>query len=169
MCLNQHLQIYRRRRRSIDLFWCLHTDVWCPQFKIESRHLHTDVWCPQLNFAKVILINIPACHVEKCISRESNPGHIDGPGSIPSRKVLFFKVYICSTFLHLRDSIVVSISACHAEDLGSIPSRGINSFELILSIRPPSCFPPPAAACGHDQRLEDSQLAGCPCFHASVV
>ena len=26
---------------------------------------------------------------------------------------------------HLRDSIVVSISACHAEDPGSIPGRGI--------------------------------------------
>ena len=28
----------------------------------------------------------------------------------------------------IRDSIVVSISACHAEDPGSIPGRGISSY-----------------------------------------
>ena len=30
--------------------------------------------------------------------------------------------------IKIRDSIVVSISACHAEDLGSIPDRGIYFF-----------------------------------------
>ena len=32
----------------------------------------------------------------------------------------------------IRDSIVVSISACHAEDPGSIPGRGV---------MPPPCLP----------------------------
>ena len=31
---------------------------------------------------------------------------------------------------HIRGSIVVSISACHAEDLGSIPGRGVWSYLL---------------------------------------
>jgi hypothetical protein len=29
---------------------------------------------------------------------------------------------------HIRGSIVVSISACHAEDPGSIPGRGVLRF-----------------------------------------
>jgi hypothetical protein len=37
---------------------------------------------------------------------------------------------------HLRDSIVVSISACHAEDPGSIPGRGI-SGPCAVSCEPP--------------------------------
>ena len=36
------------------------------------------------------------------------------------------------THIKIRDSIVVSISACHAEDPGSIPGRGIS--------RSPSCI-----------------------------
>ena len=32
---------------------------------------------------------------------------------------------LCAGRQQLRDSIVVSISACHAEDPGSIPGRGI--------------------------------------------
>ena len=32
-------------------------------------------------------------------------------------------------FAHIRDSIVVSISACHADDPGSIPGRGV--FDII--------------------------------------
>ena len=33
-----------------------------------------------------------------------------------------------SGFLHLHDSIVVSIPACHAGDRGSIPRRGVSFF-----------------------------------------
>ena len=33
-----------------------------------------------------------------------------------------------SCFYQIRDSIVVSISACHAEDPGSIPGRGVSFF-----------------------------------------
>ena len=33
---------------------------------------------------------------------------------------------------HLRGSIVVSISACHAEDPGSIPGRGDLLFRLVV-------------------------------------
>ena len=33
---------------------------------------------------------------------------------------------ICSASYHIRGSIVVSISACHAEDQGSIPGRGVS-------------------------------------------
>ena len=36
---------------------------------------------------------------------------------------------IGSTFSTVRDSIVVSISACHADDPGSIPGRGVFSRE----------------------------------------
>ncbi len=32
---------------------------------------------------------------------------------------------------YLRDSIVVSISACHVEDPGSIPGRGASLFGLL--------------------------------------
>ena len=33
-----------------------------------------------------------------------------------------------SLILHLHDSIVVSIPACHAGDRGSIPRRGVSFF-----------------------------------------
>ena len=33
----------------------------------------------------------------------------------------------------LRDSIVVSISACHVEDPGSIPGRGAETFFFLSS------------------------------------
>jgi hypothetical protein len=33
-------------------------------------------------------------------------------------------------FTHIRDSIGVSISACHAEDPGSIPGRGVLNYLL---------------------------------------
>ena len=37
----------------------------------------------------------------------------------------------------IRDSIVVSISACHAEDPGSIPGRGVfcELFDLVWIVR----------------------------------
>ena len=34
------------------------------------------------------------------------------------------------TLVSIRDSIVVSISACHAEDPGSIPGREVNHVEM---------------------------------------
>ena len=38
----------------------------------------------------------------------------------------------------LRDSIVVSISACHVEDPGSIPGRGADTFPLLTQQHSPS-------------------------------
>ena len=41
-----------------------------------------------------------------------------------------------SCFYQIRESIVVSISACHAEDPGSIPGRGVSLFffsDLVFS------------------------------------
>ena len=35
--------------------------------------------------------------------------------------------------VRLRDSIVVSISACHVEDPGSIPGRGAETFFFLSS------------------------------------
>ena len=39
---------------------------------------------------------------------------------------------VCTTSV-FRDSIVVSISACHADDPGSIPGRGVFYFLLCVS------------------------------------
>ncbi len=39
---------------------------------------------------------------------------------------------------YLRDSIVVSISACHVEDPGSIPGRGASLFWAAAFLPPPS-------------------------------
>ena len=36
--------------------------------------------------------------------------------------------------VYLRDSIVVSISACHADDPGSIPGRGVKVFVLHILV-----------------------------------
>jgi hypothetical protein len=59
-------------------------------------------------------------------------------GALPSLQFLFVNsmISICfiSSFCYLqqiRDSIVVSISACHAEDPGSIPGRGV-LFSILL-------------------------------------
>ena len=38
----------------------------------------------------------------------------------------------CDVRIAIRDSIVVSISACHADDPGSIPGRG--AFLLLLML-----------------------------------
>ena len=37
-------------------------------------------------------------------------------------------VRLCAETQHVRDSIVVSMSACHAEDPGSIPGRGTHAL-----------------------------------------
>ena len=65
--------------------------------------------------------------------------HADDPGSIPGRGEYFSSTCklnhneivlnsaCCFSFVPstvFRDSIVVSISACHADDPGSIPGRG---------------------------------------------
>ena len=42
---------------------------------------------------------------------------------------------------HIRDSIVVSISACHAEDPGSIPGRGVLLAALTLNRAPRTLNP----------------------------
>ena len=39
-----------------------------------------------------------------------------------------------------RDSIVVSISACHADDPGSIPGRGVFSFFLRFLVHVSKCL-----------------------------
>ena len=50
------------------------------------------------------------------------------------------EMYKNDSLIQIRDSIVVSISACHAEDPGSIPGRGI-FFRLNIA------FLAPAALC----------------------
>ncbi len=57
------------------------------------------------------------------------------PGSIPGVRSLYqflrFPIYVMKLAfaslesVRVRDSIVVSISACHADDPGSIPGRGV--------------------------------------------
>ena len=54
------------------------------------------------------------------------------PGSIPGVRILYSCLFrFCflkskqKTIVRFRDSIVVSISACHADDPGSIPGRGV--------------------------------------------
>ena len=59
----------------------------------------------------------------------------------------------------VRGSIVVSISACHAEDPGSIPGRGISTRPLWTSIGAPP--PDRTKACGHARSQVD-------CFHSSA-
>ena len=66
------------------------------------------------------------------------------PGSIPGVRVFFcfLKVFVffvgafCNNLLysHFRDSIVVSISACHADDPGSIPGRGVLILIVLLAV-----------------------------------
>ena len=75
------------------------------------------------------MVSISACHAEDL-------------GSIPGRGVwlcvlaalakvsleISAVALLCKSLLEssqIRGSIVVSISACHAEDLGSIPGRGV--------------------------------------------
>ena len=60
------------------------------------------------------------------------------PGSIPGVRIIFhsrlvYRVHVSCALRDellsvLRDSIVVSISACHADDPGSIPGRGVFCF-----------------------------------------
>ncbi len=41
----------------------------------------------------------------------------------------------------IRDSIVVSISACHADDPGSIPGRGVLCIIELFGVVPLGIFP----------------------------
>ena len=55
-----------------------------------------------------------------CQTQTGNPEVSDGP-------ILYFTISMWErhTCQQIRDSIVVSISACHADDPGSIPGRGV--------------------------------------------
>ena len=50
------------------------------------------------------------------------------------RNIPPLRVERCARTFQIRDSIVVSISACHAEDPGSIPGRGVLSI-CFLTLR----------------------------------
>ena len=64
------------------------------------------------------------------------------PGSIPGVRSLYqflrFPIYVMKLAfaslesVRVRDSIVVSISACHADDPGSIPGRGVFTLFTLM-------------------------------------
>jgi hypothetical protein len=70
---------------------------------------------------------------------------LEVPGSIPGHGILFTDYVrdrqlngassVCTrhsiVLAEFRDSIVVSISACHADDPGSIPGRGVLPPDLL--------------------------------------
>ena len=73
--------------------------------------------------------------------------HRRGRGSIPCTGTAFFfsflfieqlprctnQIFLCAIQVNFLGSIVVSISACHVEDRGSIPRRGDIFFSPLLS------------------------------------
>ena len=72
--------------------------------------------------------------------RELGPGahssargqHACQPSSTGTPVILMPVTISCNELFRIRGSIVVSISACHAEDPGSIPGRSVG-FELMTT------------------------------------